>query len=137
MELRDWDEKKSGKKTREKGLKKSIYSKLVRSDRSDYGSSWRTQRISRPSTTSVSWERKASVPPLHDAVIKCDIDEVKHILKNQKAENIDSHDAFGLSPLHYAAKLGYTEIILTLIEHAVSISQKCKAGNTPLHTAIR
>ena len=32
---------------------------------------------------------------------------------------------------------GYNEIILTLIEHEVSISQKCKAGNTPLHTAIR
>ena len=132
MELRDLDEKGAGKRTKEKGLgRKTTYSKLMRS-------SWRTQRVSRPSTTSIrSLGNKGICTPLHDAVKKCDIEEVKNILRNHKAENIDSHDAFGLSPLHYAAKLGYTEIILILIEHEVSISQKCKAGNTPLHTAIR
>lgn len=51
--------------------------------------------------------------------------------------NINCEDAVGLTPLHLAIDLGWTEIIKMLIERGADIHARDDRGQTPLHKAVR
>lgn len=45
-------------------------------------------------------------------------------------------DRKGLSPLHYASRMGNFEIVKLLVEHGASVSCGDAEGNSPLHSAL-
>ena len=51
--------------------------------------------------------------------------------------NIDSMDAKGLSPLHYACDSSCLDVVQFLLEHGAHVNQASLAGCTPLHYACR
>ncbi|QOD37980.1 ankyrin repeat domain-containing protein [Candidatus Wolbachia massiliensis] len=54
-----------------------------------------------------------------------------------KGANANNKDNEGRTPLHYAAKQGYTEIVKILIDKKANIDEKTNNGLTPLHYAAK
>ena len=66
------------------------------------------------------------------AIRNKDFDECCNILDRFKHIVLD-HDYFFSTPLHWAAKSNFFEIIPKLIAYGASVNEKNLLGNTPLH----
>ena len=76
-----------------------------------------------------------SLPPLHQAVIAGDLDQIKTLLK-QGADINQLDKLMGNSPLHIAAQTDYPEIVQYLLDNGAFINLRTpRSGMTPLHVA--
>ena len=74
---------------------------------------------------------------LHDAAKEGNLETVKELIE-KKTIKVDSFDANGLAPLHYAAKYGNKDVVDYLILNGADVNKKAgkrARGNTPLHYA--
>jgi ankyrin repeat protein len=74
------------------------------------------------------WDNK-----LLEAAKNGDLIKVQTLL--EKGANPNAEDDAGLTPLHYAADLGYVEIVKLLLERGADPKAKDNKGSTPLHWA--
>ena len=77
---------------------------------------------------------KFEVSPIHLFCIRNNTEEVKAVLK---ADNVNSSDILGNTPLHYAALTGNKDIAKILIEKGGNAESKNNFGRTPLHYGAR
>ncbi|MHC4103662.1 MAG: ankyrin repeat domain-containing protein [Planctomycetota bacterium] len=71
--------------------------------------------------------------PLHVAVIKGQIGEVKRLVA--KGANVNARDMEGFTPLHFAVREGHQTVAELLIEKGANPSATSTVGQTPLHEA--
>ncbi len=73
--------------------------------------------------------------PLHDAVQKGDLEEVKRLIAD--GADVNAKARKGDTPLHSAAWFGYKAMAKLLIEKGADVNAKTNTGATPLDWAIR
>ena len=78
-----------------------------------------------------NFQKKKVLPPLHTAVSKNNIENVKNILENNN-EAIKELDFDGKTPLHHAAHGGHIDIIKLLLENQAEIDPLDNWNMTPL-----
>ena len=78
-----------------------------------------------------NFRKKKTLPPIHAAVSKNNIENVKNILENNK-EAIGELDFDEKTPLHHAAQGGHIDIIKLLLENQVEIDTLDNLNMTPL-----
>eukprot|EP00930_Biecheleria_cincta_P004502 TRINITY_DN105411_c0_g1_i1.p1 TRINITY_DN105411_c0_g1~~TRINITY_DN105411_c0_g1_i1.p1 ORF type:complete len:1117 (-),score=264.86 TRINITY_DN105411_c0_g1_i1:360-3710(-) len=62
---------------------------------------------------------------------------VESLLRKPKVD-VDARDeSFGLTGLHFAARMGNTEVGLIIIEKKARVDMGCNMGNTPMHLAAK
>ena len=49
--------------------------------------------------------------------------------------NVNAHDEYGRSPLHYAAAMAQYQCVLSLVANGASLTSLDKFNRTPLHYA--
>jgi hypothetical protein len=94
----------------------------------------RTQIIAVTFTIAIimlAWASAVHAGEIHDAAMFGDLDKLKTLL-NFSPDLVNSTDASGNTPLHYAAN---KEIALELLANKASVSAREKTGGTPLHAA--
>lgn len=72
---------------------------------------------------------------LHIAVIHDKSDIVEYLLE-KKVCDINDVDIYGNTALHWAAKKGFQDVLLQLIQSKADINIQNYEGNTPLHLAV-
>lgn len=80
--------------------------------------------------------RKRVLTNLHKAVANNDIKTVRKYLSGPTSltvGTVDSPNAEGQTPVHEAAKRGYTEMVVLLVEHKPDLSLRDSKGSTALH----
>ena len=83
--------------------------------------------------------RKRVLTSLHKAVASNDIKTVLKFLSGPSSltvGTVDSPNAEGQTPVHEAAKRGYTEIIKLLLEQKPDLSLRDSKGATALHVSV-
>jgi ankyrin repeat protein len=71
---------------------------------------------------------------IHSAAMAGDLEKVKMLVKTDP-ELVLSKDKQGLTPLHWAAQNGPTEMVEFLLAHKADVNAKGDRGTTPLHMA--
>ena len=95
----------------------------------------------------LAWQKKANATlitqkarvqsyPLHNVVCHGNIYAVREMLASVTRTVLNSVDSDGMTALHYAAKYGYNDIVLLLLDNGASIDLKTKQGGA-LQTALR
>ncbi len=79
------------------------------------------------------WDDPYAEPPLHEASIRGDLDEVKAILK--KGVGVNSKSKTGATALHWAAFKGHYDIAQYLIQNGANVNALTDKGSTPLRLA--
>jgi Ankyrin repeats (many copies)/Zinc finger, ZZ type len=84
-------------------------------------------------------ETKAT-PPLQTSVNSArhtEVEELKEMLKATVKRDmfISTKDNEGYTPLHEAARAGYREVVIVLLENGADINARTNIGVTPLHLA--
>eukprot|EP01045_Picozoa_sp_COSAG04_P021598 COSAG04_NODE_2341_length_4295_cov_5.618061_3_plen_810_part_00 len=69
---------------------------------------------------------------LRDAAMACDLSAVNELLEAGVDPNSPRERLADWTPLHYAAQLGHTEIIDTLLDHGAEPRPRDRDGQTPL-----
>ncbi len=72
-------------------------------------------------------------PPLHQAAIDGDLEEVKQILKS--GIQVNSKSKTGATALHWAAFKGQYDVALYLIKNGADVNALTNKGSTPLRLA--
>ena len=72
--------------------------------------------------------------PLHSAVHRKHVADVKLLLKNNAEVNIQ--DGYGNTPLHISSHEGFFEISQLLVDAGCKINRRDISGETPLHSAV-
>lgn len=88
-----------------------------------------------PETLEVDIKDHRGLSPLNCAAIKGDFDLTKLLIINGGA-NVDGTSPKGCTPLLYAARGGYAEVVRFLILKGASALRQDNAGGTVLHHAI-
>jgi ankyrin repeat protein len=60
--------------------------------------------------------------------------KIEGLLK-RNAKLVFSRDYWGATPLHWAAKFGYRDVVALLLANGTDVNAKSIAGVTPLHEA--
>ncbi len=79
------------------------------------------------------WDDPYAEPPLHEASIRGDLDEVKVILK--RGIDINSKSKTGATALHWAAFKGHYALAQYLIQNGADVNALTDRGSTPLRLA--
>lgn len=79
------------------------------------------------------WDDPYAEPPLHEAAIRGNLDEVKSILKS--GVGINSKSNTGATALHWAAFKGHYDLALYLIQNGADVNALTDKGSTPLRLA--
>ena len=72
--------------------------------------------------------------PIHDAVVKGDVDGVKKILKDSRRE-INSTDRLGRTALYIAAYSNHIKLVKLLLDFGADVNISTTFDSTPLHAA--
>jgi ankyrin repeat protein len=88
-----------------------------------------------PEPLEVDAKDQRGLSPLNCAAIKGDFEMAKLLIINAQA-SVDQHSPKGCTPLLYAARGGYSEVVRFLISSGASILKQDEAGGTVLHHAI-
>ena len=88
-----------------------------------------------PETLEVDAKDHRGLSPLNCAAIKGDFDLVKLLIINAGA-NVDSPSPKGCTPLLYASRGGFAEVVRFLLYKGASALKQDNAGGTVLHHAI-
>ena len=84
--------------------------------------------------------RKRLETDLHRAVISRDLNTILRLLAQPNSPttgNIDSQNADGSTPIHEAAKRGFTEILEALLQHRPDLTIRDSKGATALQVSTR
>ena len=72
-------------------------------------------------------------PPLHDAAMRGDVEEVKALIKS--GESVHSVNSEGATALHWAAFKGHVEVARVLLANGAEVNALTKKGSSPLRLA--
>jgi ankyrin repeat protein len=81
-------------------------------------------------------EEVALAPQIIDAAAKGDLERVKALLKdNPELLNTKKGNAYGSTPLGFAAYGGHTAVVEFLLSQGAEVNVQNRYGDTPLHDA--
>ncbi len=78
-------------------------------------------------------------PAIHDletAAGQGDMASVESVL-SRRPDLVNRSGSYGWTPLHEAARGGYTRLVRVLLRHGADANARNRDGNTPLHEAVR
>jgi ankyrin repeat protein len=76
------------------------------------------------------------VTPLHESVRDGEADKTLALLQ-EKGTDVNARDENGMTPLHYTATNGETDLAELLISRRADVNIRDDEGNTPLHWAVQ
>lgn len=73
---------------------------------------------------------------IHNAVCAADVEKVQALIaKGADVNAKEDEKIWGFTPLHYAVRFGYMEIVRLLLAHGADPNTTCRFGLTPSHLA--
>jgi ankyrin repeat protein len=75
------------------------------------------------------WGSLAFGGDIHDAAKSGDLEKVKAQLRGNP-DSVFSKDAYGWTPLHYAAFKGHKEVAALLLDNKAEVNAKCTNGSS-------
>ena len=107
-----------------------------RQDQEGTGSRWQMKHLLLTTIAAVLLAATAFAGPIHTAAKTGDLAGIQAEL--DKGVDVDEGDDSwpGMTPLHYAADEGHTEVVELLIANGADVNAKDDSGWTPLHRAV-